>query len=167
MIGRTSMGSLWVENNAAGLTLKTYQLTGAVWVRNPTLGETRSGISADEKGLGGMVQVLTALTIVHNARKAYTVQDPTTTSLKLNAMFGPQLPALIVAPLHMLKDWSNTIETYFPMLKVITITSKDKAKYLHRGLPIFQPSLRSMETVKGPDSTNQAAPLPHINQHLT
>lgn len=93
--------------------LRPYQKQGVYWMRfleNAGL----SGLLADEMGLGKTLQTLTWLTLPRCDARAHDAQ-------------GHNLPAIIVCPTSLVRNWEAEAKKFTPDLKVLVISGPDRA----------------------------------------
>ena len=120
--------------------LRPYQKQGVYWMRfleNAGL----SGLLADEMGLGKTLQTLTWLSLprcaptTNHQPPSTKHQAPTTNhqppSTKHQAP-STKLPALIVCPTSLVRNWEAEAKKFTPWLKVLVISGPDRAKDFRR-----------------------------------
>ena len=93
--------------------LRPYQKQGVYWMRfleNSGL----SGLLADEMGLGKTLQTLAWLTLPRSDPRAHDEQ-------------GHNLPALIVCPTSLVRNWEAESRKFTPGLKTLVISGPDRA----------------------------------------
>lgn len=94
--------------------LRPYQKQGVYWMRfleNAGL----SGLLADEMGLGKTLQTLTWLTLPRSDPRAHDAS-------------GRNLPALIVCPTSLVRNWEAEAKKFVPGLKTLVISGPDRAR---------------------------------------
>jgi superfamily II DNA or RNA helicase len=95
--------------------LRPYQKQGVYWMRfleNAGL----SGLLADEMGLGKTIQTLAWLSLTRSDPRAHDEN-------------GKNLPALIVCPTSLVRNWEAEAEKFTPYLKTLVISGPDRAKH--------------------------------------
>ena len=93
--------------------LRPYQKQGVYWMRfleNAGL----SGLLADEMGLGKTLQTLSWLTLPRSDPRAHDAQ-------------GRNLPAIIVCPTSLVRNWEAEAKKFTPHLKTLVISGPDRA----------------------------------------
>ena len=96
--------------------LRPYQREGVYWMRfleNAGL----SGLLADEMGLGKTLQTLTWLSLPR------LPSTPTPTPAP-----APKLPALIVCPTSLVRNWEAEAQKFTPNLKTLVVSGPDRAR---------------------------------------
>ena len=97
--------------------LRPYQKQGVYWMR--FLEEAGlSGLLADEMGLGKTLQTLTWLSL---PRCGNSTVQPSTSNLR------PELPALIVCPTSLVRNWEAEAQKFAPWLKVLVVSGSERA----------------------------------------
>ena len=97
-------------------TLRPYQKQGVYWMR--FLEESgMCGLLADEMGLGKTLQTLTWLSLPRTARTS-KAEKP--------------LPALIVCPTSLVRNWEAEAKKFTPWLKVLVVSGPDRANSFRR-----------------------------------
>lgn len=94
--------------------LRPYQKQGVYWMRfleNAGL----SGLLADEMGLGKTLQTLSWLTLTRSDPRAHDAQ-------------GKNLPAIIVCPTSLVRNWEAEAKKFTPELKTLVISGPDRIK---------------------------------------
>ena len=105
--------------------LRPYQKQGVYWMRfleNAGL----SGLLADEMGLGKTLQTLTWLSL---PRVSSSEQSNNRTIEQSNST---HLPALIVCPTSLVRNWEAEAKKFTPWLKTLVISGPDRAKDFRR-----------------------------------
>ena len=96
-------------------TLRPYQKQGVYWMR--FLEEAGlCGLLADEMGLGKTLQTLTWLSLPRTVPAASSPRGA-----------GQSLPALIVCPTSLVRNWEAEAQKFAPWLKVLVISGPDRA----------------------------------------
>ena len=91
-------------------TLRPYQKQGVYWMRfleNASL----SGLLADEMGLGKTLQTLTWISLG-----------------RTGAGSGEKLPAIVVAPTSLVRNWEAEAKKFVPSLKTLVVSGPDRAR---------------------------------------
>lgn len=94
--------------------LRPYQKQGVYWMRfleNAGL----SGLLADEMGLGKTLQTLAWLTLTRSDPRAHDAQ-------------GRNLPAIIVCPTSLVRNWEAEAKKFTPFLKTLVISGPERMK---------------------------------------
>ena len=98
--------------------LRPYQKQGVYWMRfleNAGL----SGLLADEMGLGKTLQTLSWLTLARSDPRAHDAS-------------GRNLPALIVCPTSLVRNWEAEAHKFTPQLRTLVISGADRVKEFDR-----------------------------------
>lgn len=98
--------------------LRSYQKQGVYWMRFLEI-QGLSGLLADEMGLGKTLQTLAWLTLPRSDPRAHDGQ-------------GRNLPALIVCPTSLVRNWEAEAAKFTKHLKTMVISGPDRAEKFSR-----------------------------------
>jgi len=98
--------------------LRPYQKQGVYWMRFLE-NAGHSGLLADEMGLGKTLQTLAWLTLPRSDARAHDAE-------------GRNLPALIVCPTSLVRNWEAEAERFTPELKTLVISGPDRQQSFAR-----------------------------------
>jgi len=119
--------------------LRPYQKQGVYWMRfleNAGI----SGLLADEMGLGKTLQTLAWLSLPRVGEKVGGQRSEVRQGMRNSALdlqpptfnLQPHLPALIVCPTSLVRNWEAEAHRFTPGLKVLVVSGPDRQKFFRR-----------------------------------